>query len=170
VVGGWLPPDIMMLGKAVHRDCDSYSRNGHPLFGNWDHGARDNHGMNTNFTQDRQQSAQFAMPNQRLAPNQRYVQRKMLPDQTHDSLNQFISTIVSEVPKCHWSSQVILAVSITTRTAERTFTRKLDRQHWGAAGKDRSPGCEEFHHSEPRPSLDSVHEIPAFRVCSQLTC
>jgi len=71
VAGSRAPPDIMMFGETIHRDCDPYAGNGCPLLRNWDHSARDNHGADTHFTQDRQQTAQFAMPNQRLSADQR---------------------------------------------------------------------------------------------------
>src|SRR5215469_8616030 len=70
LVGGWFAAHIMMLRKAIHRDSDPDSRNDRPFLGNWNYGTGYHHGMDTHLAQPGQQSAQFAMPYQRLAPHQ----------------------------------------------------------------------------------------------------
>src|SRR5690242_18765868 len=137
LVGRRLATDIMMLRQAVDRDCYPYSRNDRPFLGNWNYGTGYHHGMDTHLAQPGQQSAQFAMPYQRLASDQGQVQRTMLPDQTQDAIHQFIAAIVSEAPQGHRPSQVILAIRITTGTTERTFPGELDRKHRRTTRKNR---------------------------------
>ena len=80
-VGRWFAAFVMMFWKPVHRNRDAEAGNFHPLGWNRDYPARNHHREDIHFAESRNNAAQFAMANHRLASDQRHVQRTVAAHQ-----------------------------------------------------------------------------------------
>ena len=139
-VGGGLTADVVVFGKAVDRDGDADARKLHPLDGNGNHGARHNQRENIHAAQDRENAAQFLVADERLAADQRNVNRLVLADEIDDAVDESVAAQVIQLAKSGFAAEVRVAVSVAAGACERAFARDFDREHGDFASENVSPG------------------------------
>jgi len=83
--------------------------------------------------------AHLAVPYQRLASDNRYVQRLQLVHHLGGSPHQFVASVVTQLPQQGSVSQVLRGVCITPRTSQRTLLGDLQRQERPVSCKNPSP-------------------------------
>src|SRR5262249_54764151 len=88
--------DVVLGLKPVDRHDNREPRDCAPLPGDSSYRARDELYMDTPFRQQRQQRVQLAVPDERLAADDRHVQRTMVVDQREHTVDQFLTL---EIPK-----------------------------------------------------------------------
>lgn len=76
---------VMMFGEPVHRNRHPAARQADPLSGNRNHSAGDDQHKHSTSAEFRQNAAEFGMSHERLAADQRYMQRLMFLDQLEDT-------------------------------------------------------------------------------------
>src|SRR5262249_8741159 len=99
LVGCWCAAHIMMFRQAIHRNRYPDPRNAHPIAGNRNHGACDDHGMHFHVAEYRQEAAKLAMADQWLTSHQRQMQRTMDSYQPQNSIHQIVAPVVAQVPE-----------------------------------------------------------------------
>src|SRR5581483_444853 len=104
------------------------------------------------------------MTHQRFATNQRKVQRTMDSYKLENSLDQIIAAKVAQVAQIGGTAEMHIAIGVTTGTFERTFSRDLDGQKRGAAGKNGLPRRKNLQNLQPRLPTLLNHDTTSFSV------
>ena len=78
--------------------------------------------------QRRQDLVQLAKADQRLAADDRDVQRLVLVDQSHEPIDELLALVVADLPQRDAAAQMLVAVGVTARAAQRTLAGDFDRQ------------------------------------------
>src|SRR5208282_5518717 len=86
LVRGGLAADVVIFRESVHRHGYAHARNLHPLRWNGNHGAGYDQRENSRLTKRGKNSAQLAMPNQRLTTDQRDVHRFVLAHEIENAV------------------------------------------------------------------------------------
>jgi len=138
-----------MFGEPVHRNRHPAARQADPLSGNRNHSAGDDQHKHSTSAEFRQNAAEFGMSHERLAADQRYMQRLMFLDQLEDTRDERVAAQIRQFTERVLSPQVRIAVGITTRTAEWTFACDFNRQQRCVSIQDAAPSSHQLTHSEP---------------------
>ena len=94
---------------------------------------------------------ELTIPDERLAADDRDVQRIVAIDERHEALHQFVALVVGETPQRDASAaEVLVAIGVASRTAQRALARDLDRDVGAMAGENAAPGLKHFLGSNPR--------------------
>ena len=104
----------------------------------------------------RQNDVQLAETDQRLAADDRDVNRVFFVDDRQDAIDQFLSLEIGDLAQRDVTAEVLVAVGVTAGAAKRAFPRDLDRQGGPIASEDLSPrGDDAFHPAilHDRPTL-----------------
>ena len=96
IVGCGLAAFIVMLRESVHRHRHPAPRQPDPLLRDRNYPAGDNQSEDPAVAQLGQDAAEFAVPHERFATDQRHVQRTMLHNQIQHARYQRIATQVRE--------------------------------------------------------------------------
>src|SRR5437016_11594553 len=97
-----------------------------PVRGDFAHRARDELRVNVTAGQLRENRSELAKPDQRFAADDRYVQRPLSIDQGEHAVNQLLAFEVADFAECDVAAEMIVAVGVTARTPQRTFTRDFN--------------------------------------------
>src|SRR5687767_14504153 len=144
VVGRRLAALVVLVLESVDRD-------GYQQAGQTDIHARDRpHGdghelrMYVSCSELRQNLIQLTIAHQRLAADDRDVQRPMMIDERHESRHQFVAFVIGETAQRDVAAEVLVAIGVAARTAQRTFLGDLDRQVRTIAREDPAPGLDQL--------------------------
>src|SRR5262249_22439557 len=107
----------MMFWQSVHGNGHAKSRDIHPLLGNRNNAAGHQQRVNTHLSKQRQDPAQFPVPDHRLAANQGNMNRLMLSDEPEHALDESISTKIPQLRQCDSTTKMVLTIGIATRAA-----------------------------------------------------
>ena len=75
-----------------------------------------------------QDLVQLPEADQRLAADDRDVDRLLLVDDREDAVDQFLAFVVGDLAKRDVAAEVLVTVGVAARAAQRAFARDLDRQ------------------------------------------
>ena len=117
-------------------------------FGDRPHRARDHLHVHAHGGELWQQRLELAEPHERLAADDRQMQRPMASDDVEDAVDQFLSLEVRELTQDDVAAEVLIAVGVAARAPQRALARDLDRQVGPIAREDPAPGlddCACFH-------------------------
>ena len=89
--------------------------------------------------EDRQQGVQLAEAHQRLAADDREVDRLVLVDQLQHALHERVALVVGDLAQRDVAAEMIVAEGIAARATQRTLTRDFDRQVRRAPAQDLVP-------------------------------
>ena len=146
VIGGRLPPRVVLRLQAVNRDGEIQVGQRRPLEGNRTNGARDNLCMDASRRQPWQDLGQLAVAHERFTTDDRHVKGTVLVDEREESPHELIPAVVAELTKVDRISEVVARVRVAPRTRQRTLPCDLDRQDRQVASKDLTPSAEESIH------------------------
>src|SRR6266851_3851754 len=120
-----------------------------PLFRNLPNRAGDELAVNAALGKFRQNHPELPIAYERLAADDRHVERTMAIDDVHEFVDQLLALEVADLPQRHPAADVVVAVGVAARAAERTFAGDLDRQNGCVAGEDTSPRRNNAFHIAP---------------------
>lgn len=143
-VGGGLTADVVVFGKAVDRDGDADARKFHPLDRDGNHGASDHERKNIHAAEYRKNAAEFFVADERLAADERNVNRFVLADEIDDAVDESVAAEIVELSKSGFAAEMRIAIGITAGTSERTFASDFNGEHGDFTGENISPGRENF--------------------------
>ena len=83
---------------------------------------------------------QLAIAHQRLAADDRDVQRPMFVDERHHAVDQLLAFEVADLAQREVAAEMIVAVGVAAGTAQRTLARDFDRKGGRVAREDATPG------------------------------
>ena len=121
LVGGRFAPDIVVLRKPVHGNSHGDVFESGPLHRYRNHGAGDYDGVDSAGAKLREHFTQFPMADQRLAADQRDVERLVLVDDAEDPFDQFVAATIANLTQGNQTTQMVAAIGVASGTAERTF-------------------------------------------------
>ena len=147
----------MVLGKSVNRDCDADAPKLHPLGGNGDDSAGDHERENIHSAQNGKNAAEFLMSDERLATDQRNVNRLMFADEIYHAVNESVAMEIIELAKRSLAAEVRIAIGITARTGEGAFASDFDGKHGDFTGENIPPGRENFTFGDAWIGTDGGH-------------
>ena len=98
------------------------------------------------FDEQRQDGRQLAIADERLAADDRDVQRAMAIDERHDAVDELLALEVADLAQREVAAEMIVAVGVAAGTAERAFAGDLDGERRRVAGEDSTPGWENTFH------------------------
>ena len=84
--------------------------------------------MDVAFGELRQDLAELAISHERLAADDRDVQRLVAIDHRHEPGDQFIALVVGEATKRYVAAEMLVAVGVAAWTPKRTFACDFDRE------------------------------------------
>ena len=118
----------MLRLQAVDRDDDLQPRNPGPLRGNRPDRARHELGVDAAFRQTRQDLLQLAIAHQRLAADDRHVQRLVLVDERQEPIDELLTLVVADLSERDVAAEMLVAVGVASRAAQRALAGDFDRQ------------------------------------------
>ena len=86
---------------------------------------------------------ELAESHERLAADDRQMQRPPLLDEIEHAVDEFLSLVVGELAQHDVAAEMRVAVRVTARTPERTLARDLDRQIRAIPLQDPAPGLDD---------------------------
>src|SRR5262249_42523055 len=95
---------------------------------------------------DRQERVELAIADERLAPDQRDVQRAMAIDEGENAVDELLPLVVAHFAQRELAAEMRVAVRIAAGTLQRTLARDLDRERRPVAGEDPAPRGEQTPH------------------------
>ena len=134
-----------------------------PLSGNLAHRARDELHVNVAGRQKRQNRIQLAIAHERLAADDRDVERPMTIDERHDAVDERLPFEIADFPEREIAAEVIVAVGIATGAAQRALTGDFDRQKRAVPREDAAPCGENTLHVPPTIAASAKIPHPAAR-------
>ena len=143
-VGGGRAADVVVLGQPVNRDGHADARQLHPLRRDGNDGAGDDECENIHAAQDGKDAAEFFVADERFAADKRDVNRLMLANEIHHAVDERVAAEIVELAERGFAAEVRIAVGITARAGERTFTSDFDREHGDFSSENISPRGENF--------------------------
>src|SRR5207247_577376 len=96
LVGGRRAADVMLRLQPVDRDDNLQAIETVPFRGNLSDGARDHLGENAAPGHDWQQRVELAISHERLAADQRDMQRTMTVDQAKNAVDELLPLVVAD--------------------------------------------------------------------------
>ena len=118
-------------------------------------GARHELHVNAAFGEDRQERVQLAVADERLAADDREMQRTVAIDELDDAVDELLALEVADLAQRHLAAEVIVAVGVAAGAVQRAFARDFDRQRRRVAGKN----------STPRGQTHSILPLYPSRTC-----
>src|SRR6185503_17164171 len=112
--------------QAVDRHHDLQAAMLRPLGGNRPDGTGDELRMDVARRKLRQDAVEFPIANERLAADDRDVQRPAHVDEAHEPIYELVATIVREAAERDVAAEMRLAVRITTWAPQGALARDLD--------------------------------------------
>jgi hypothetical protein len=94
----------------------------------------------------RQQRIELAVPHQRLAADQRHVQRLQPLDDLDDAVDERAALAIRQRAQRVAAAEMLIAVRVTTRTAERALAGDFDGEIGAVSGKNLAPGSDDAFH------------------------
>ena len=147
IVGGRRPPHVVLRLQAVDGDADLKVLDAGPGFGNRAHRAGDELAVDAHVGQPRQQHVQLAEADQGLAADDRQVDGPVLGDNLEHAVDEGLALEIGKRPQRLPAAQVLVAVGVAPRTAERTLTSNFDGKVWTVTLENAAPGRNNaFHH------------------------
>lgn len=115
--------------QAVDGNYDVEALEVGPVSGNGAEGAGDDLGMNAAAVELGQDGFEFAIPDEGVAADERYVERLMLVDYAEDVFDERVFFVVRQLAKGYvvLASEMSRIKGVASGTAEGTFAGDLDR-------------------------------------------
>ena len=139
VVRGGFAANVVVFGQAVDRDGDAYAGKFHPFDGDGDYTTGYDKREDFHFGEDGQDATEFAMADERFASHDRDVLWFVPADQFENAVNECLAAKIAEFAEGNSAPEVRVAVGVTARAAQRTFTRNFDGEHGDAATENAAP-------------------------------
>jgi hypothetical protein len=108
----------------------------------------------------RQDRVQFLVAHERFAADNRQMQRLVLGDQPHHAVDEFLTLEVAHLTERQVSTEVVVAVRITSGASQRAFASDLERERWCVAGEDPTPSRDNPVHAATIPAVHRLTLIP----------
>jgi hypothetical protein len=94
----------------------------------------------------RQQDVQFTIADERFAAHQRHVDRTMAIDRLEHAVDERLALEVRQRPQRLPAAEVLVAVGVAPRTAERAFTGDFNGEIRPVSLEDSPPGRNDAFH------------------------
>jgi hypothetical protein len=147
-----------MLGQAVHGHSHTEAGKIHPLLWDGNDRAGDYQGMNSLRTKSGEDPAELAMSNQRLAANQRHMQRPVFANEVEHAIYEGLAAKIGELAQGRAASKMGISIRIAAGTVQRALASDFDGKHRSAAVEYVPPARQHFGHSHTRVSFSARHE------------
>src|SRR5215472_606467 len=99
--------------------------------------------VNASGIELREQLRDLAVADQRVAADDREVQRTVFIHQGEQALHQFLASLVMKLPQVH-TAYMSFFVGVTSGTAQRTLPRDFNGERRPSAAQDAFPGLNDF--------------------------
>ncbi len=140
IVGGRGAAHVVLGLQAIDRHTHLQAAACPPSCGNRPHGARHDLHVHAHRGQRRQQHVEFAESHERLAADDRHVQRLLPLDDVEHAVDELLSLVIGKFPQYDVAAQVLVAVRVTPRAAQRALASDFDRQIRTVARENQPPG------------------------------
>ena len=124
-VGRRRPPRVVFRLQPVDRDDHLQAPEARPLDRNRPHGARHDLRVRPAVGQPRQDLPELSKTHERLAADDRHVERMVLLDQRLKALDELVSLVVGDLPQRDAPAEVLVSVRVAPRAAQWTLARDL---------------------------------------------
>src|SRR5262245_10102697 len=150
IVGRGLPPLVVLRLQAVDRHDHLEPRETGPFLRNRADGARDDLRLNTALGEHRQDRTQLTIADERLAADDRYVQRLVTIDECNEARDELVTLVVGETAQRHRASEMLVAVGVASGTSQRAFLGNLDRKTGTTARENPGPRLNQISRADGR--------------------
>ena len=154
IVGRRRPARIVLRLQTVDRHDDRESGQPAPLPRDLAHRTRDELHVDAPPGQNRKKDVQLAIPHERLAADDREVERPMAIDQREDDVDKRLTLEVTYLTQRDLAAEVVVTVGIAAWAAQRALARNLDGKRRSVPREDPSPSRKDALHYAP-----STHTI-----------
>jgi hypothetical protein len=100
--------------------------------------------MNPSIDQQRDHQLEFTIPDERIASDNRQVQRLKSVDDFQDTVYEFLPPAITETSQSHPSSQVRVIIGIASGTMQRAFASNLNGERGPLSFKNLAPSSKYF--------------------------
>jgi len=128
IVGGRRPAHVVLGLQPVDRDAHLQPRDRGPRDRNRTHGACHHLHVQAALRQLRQQHVELAIADERLAADERHVQRLQPIDDFDDAVDEGLALSIGQRSECLAAAKVFVAVGVTARATQRAFTGDFNRE------------------------------------------
>src|SRR5262245_60144675 len=146
VVGGRRPAHVVLGLQPVDGNDNRGAREAGEKSRDFTHGARDELGVNASLRENGNQCFQLAIAYERLATDDRDVQRLVLINQAQHPINEFLPLEVANLTQGDLAAEMVVAVRIAPRTAQRALASDFDRERRCVPCEDPTPGSDDAIH------------------------
>ena len=149
LVGGGFAPLVVLGLQAVDRDDELKPAEARPLDGNRPHGARDELRVDAHLGHARKNFVELAKANERLAADDRDVQRLVFVEERKHRVDQLLAFEVLQLAQLDLSAQMVVAVCIAAGARQRTLPRNFNREVRLIARENPAPRPDDAFHAAP---------------------
>ena len=146
IVGGGFAALVVLGLQTVDGDDDREAIEVAPLARDLAHCTRDELDMDASLRQLGQDDAQFPIPHERFAADNRNVQGTVMVGKFDHAVDQFLALEVTQLPQRNATAEVLVPICVAAGTAKRTFTRDFDGKCRSVAAENPAPGGEDAFH------------------------
>src|SRR5205823_12107660 len=149
VVSRGRPPLVVLGLQAVDRDDDREAEEAVPVLRNLADGARHELGVDAALRKLRQDHVELAVADERLAADDRDVERPLTVDQREELVNELLPLEVAHLTQRHAAAEMIVAVGVAARTPQRALACDLNGKSRCVPAEDASPRDKDSFHIRP---------------------
>src|SRR5436190_3985244 len=95
--------------------------------------------MDLSLRELRKDLSELPIAHERLAADNRHVQRAMAVDERHEARHQLVALVVSQPAQRHVAAKMIVAVGVASGASQRALFGNLDRDVRAVARKNAAP-------------------------------
>ena len=99
--------------------------------------------VNAHGRELRQQHVELPKSHERLAADNRHVQRLLPPNDVEHAVDEFLSLVVGQFAKHDVTAQMRVAVRVAPGASQRALARDLDREVGTIPRKNQAPGFDD---------------------------
>src|SRR5687768_13452604 len=147
VVGRRSPARVVFGLQAVDRDANLQPPERRPLDRYRPHRAGYHLHKQAALGQLRQHDVELTVTDQRLAADERDVQRAQPIDHFEDTVDEGLALAVGHCAERLAAAKMVVAIGVATRTAQGAFARVFEGKIGAASGEDLTPGADDAFHS-----------------------
>jgi hypothetical protein len=133
---------VMFGSQTVDRNRHGQAIHLRPRRGQRPERTRNELHVNTALDQLRNDALHLAIPHQRIAPDERQMQRLRAIDDLQNAVDQIVALEIAKLTKCGCSAEMIILVRVTSWTSEGALSSYFDRKGRSAARKNGPPRAE----------------------------
>src|SRR5215467_8300446 len=137
-------PDIMIWLQPVNRYNDVQVGKHRPTGGEGAECTGDDLNVNASIKQKRNHQLEFAVPDKRVASNQRQMQGLETVDNLKNTIYQFLAFEIAKISQGEAAAEMSVIIGITSGTTQRALARNLDGKRRPLPPENLAPGANNF--------------------------